>query len=59
MDFKEKYEKMLDEIGTQPMKAIKAHCFQCSGYNYRIARECTLKSCAFYVLKENKKKVKK
>lgn len=56
MDYKEKYEKMLNEIGTQPMKAIKAHCFQCSGYNYRIARECQNHECALYILKQNKKK---
>lgn len=30
MNYKEKYQKMLDEIGTQPMKAIYAHCYQCS-----------------------------
>lgn len=58
MDYKEKFKKMLDEIGTQPMKAINAHCFQCSGYNYRIARECTDTNCALYILKQNKKKTK-
>jgi hypothetical protein len=45
-------------FGVQPMKAIAAHCFQCSGYNYRIARECTNSNCALYILKQNRKKNK-
>ena len=54
MNYKEKYEKMLNEIGCQPMKAIKAHCFQCSGYDYKEARECQNKNCALYILRKNK-----
>lgn len=58
MDYKEKYKKMLEDIGTQPMKAIKAFCFQCSGYDYKEVRECSCKECALYILKKNKKRPK-
>jgi hypothetical protein len=58
MHYREKYELLLKEIGTSREKAIKAHCFQCSGYNYRIARECKNHNCALYILKQNKLKKK-
>lgn len=54
MNYKEKYEKILNEIGTSFVKAIKAHCFQCSGYDYKEAKRCQNKSCALYILRKNK-----
>jgi hypothetical protein len=54
MNYKERYEKLLEEIGTSFSKAIKAHCFQCSGYDYKEAKLCENKNCALYVLRKNK-----
>lgn len=55
MNYKEKYKKMCDEIGVSWNKAIKAYCYQCSGYNMTEANNCDDKTCPFIILKNNKK----
>lgn len=59
MDYKKKYEELIKEIGTSFSKAIKAMCYQCSGYSYKDVRTCTCKDCPLYILKENRKNKKK
>jgi len=33
---------------TTPLKAIKRHCLECSGYGKKQARECKIKDCVLY-----------
>ncbi len=31
-----------------PLKAIKKHCMECSGYEKKQVRECVIKDCVLY-----------
>ena len=31
-----------------PLKAIKKHCLECSGYEKKQVRECVIKDCVLY-----------
>lgn len=55
MNYKANYERMLNGIGTTYSKAVTAMCYQCSGYDYKEARECSNKSCPLWIVKNNKK----
>lgn len=33
---------------TTPLKAIKKHCLDCSGYEKRQVRECVIKNCPLF-----------
>ena len=53
MEREVKFNDMLKDIGTSRVKAIKAMCYQCSGYSFREARLCTCRTCPLYILKVN------
>jgi hypothetical protein len=37
-----------------PLKAIKKHCLECSGYEKKQVRECTIKNCVLYDYRQGK-----
>ncbi len=53
------WQKRLDGIGTSMMKAIRLHCLDCSGGIYAEVRNCNCRTCALWVLKDNKRKAAK
>ena len=54
--YQQNYTAKLMSIGKSFIKAIKAHCYQCSGYSMYEAKKCTNKNCALFVLKSNRAK---
>jgi len=37
------------EINLTPLKAIKKHCFECSGYEKKQVRECKITDCVLFI----------
>ncbi len=37
-----------------PLKAIKKHCLECSGYEKKQVRECVIKDCVLYDFRKGK-----
>jgi hypothetical protein len=37
-----------------PLKAIKKHCLECSGYEKKQVRECMIKDCVLYEYRQGK-----
>ena len=37
-----------------PLKAIKKHCLECSGYEKKGVRECAIKDCVLYEYRQGK-----
>ena len=37
-----------------PLKAIKNHCLECSGYEKKQVRECVIKDCVLYEYRQGK-----
>lgn len=37
-----------------PLKAIKKHCLECSGYEKKQVRECVIKECVLYEYRQGK-----
>jgi hypothetical protein len=37
-----------------PLKAIKKHCLECSGYEKKQVRECAIKDCMLYEYRHGK-----
>ena len=37
-----------------PLKAIKKHCLECSGYEKKQVRECVVKDCVLYEYRQGK-----
>lgn len=37
-----------------PLKAIKKHCLECSGYEKKQVRECAIKDCVLYEYRQGK-----
>ena len=35
-----------------PLKAIKSHCLECSGYEKKQVRECEIKDCVLYLYRQ-------
>lgn len=35
-----------------PLKAIKKHCLECSGYEKKQVRECTIKDCVLFPFRQ-------
>ena len=35
-----------------PLKAIKKHCLECSGYEKKQVRECVIKDCALFPFRQ-------
>jgi hypothetical protein len=42
------------EMKLTPLKAIKKHCLECSGYEKKQARECVIKDCVLYEYRQGK-----
>lgn len=57
--YKENFDKMMSNIGTSFKKAIKAMCFQCSGYDYSEVRSCKVTDCPLYVVLKNRENAPK
>lgn len=45
---------MLNNKGITPLKAIKKHCLECSGYEMKQVRECVIKDCVLYEYRQGK-----
>ncbi|MFA7422037.1 MAG: hypothetical protein WCZ90_20300 [Melioribacteraceae bacterium] len=37
-----------------PLRAIKKHCLECSGYEKKQVRECVIKDCVLYEYRQGK-----
>ena len=48
-------------MNLTPLKAIKKHCLECSGYEKKQVRECEIKDCVLYLYRQgtnpNRKRV--
>lgn len=45
----------LIEIDNSPLKAIKRHCYECSGYNRNEANNCELVECPLWPFRFGKR----
>ncbi|MBX3008033.1 MAG: hypothetical protein KF816_08410 [Melioribacteraceae bacterium] len=43
---------MLSKKGITPLKAIKKHCLECSGYEMKQVRECVIKDCVLFPFRQ-------
>ena len=41
-------------MNLTPLKAIKKHCLECSGYEKKQVRECVIKDCVLYSYRQGK-----
>lgn len=41
-------------MNLTPLKAIKKHCLECSGYEKKEVRECVIKDCVLYEYRQGK-----
>ena len=57
-EYRRTYLERLAKIGTAPLKAVRLHCFECSGYSALEAKQCSDRSCALWVLLDNRKRRK-
>lgn len=57
-EYRRTYLERLSRVGTSMMKAIRLHCFECSGYNVLEAKLCPNRDCALWVLLDNRKRRK-
>ena len=53
-NYRKRYNEMCEEIGTSLKKAIRAMCYQCSGYDYSEVRNCNVKDCPLFIVKQNR-----
>ena len=37
-----------------PLRVIKKHCLECSGYEKKEVRECIIKDCVLYLYRQGK-----
>ncbi len=37
-----------------PLRAIKKHCLECSGYEKKQVRECVIKDCVLFAYRQGK-----
>ena len=57
-EYRRVYLERLSRVGTSMMKAIRLHCFECSGYSALEAKQCSNRGCALWVLLDNRKRRK-
>lgn len=57
-EYRRTYLERLAKIGTAPLKAVRLHCFECSGYSVLGAKLCSNRDCALWVLLDNRKRRK-
>lgn len=41
-------------MNITPLKAIKKHCLECSGFEKKQVRECVIRDCDLYVYRQGK-----
>lgn len=39
-------------MNLTPLKAIKKHCLECSGFEKKQVRECVIQNCVLYIYKQ-------
>ncbi len=49
---KEWREQMNNNEKLTPLRAIKKHCFECSGYEKKQVRECMIKECVLFPFRQ-------
>lgn len=47
-----RFKFMLSNKGITPLKAIKKHCLECSGYEKKQVRECVIKDCVLFPFRQ-------
>lgn len=53
-NYMRKFNEMCEGIGTSYKKAVKAMCYQCSGYDYSEVRKCSVKTCPLFIVRQNR-----
>jgi hypothetical protein len=43
-----------NKMKLTPLRAIKKHCLECSGYEKKQVRECAIKDCVLYEYRQGK-----
>ena len=41
-----------NKMNVTPLKAIKKHCLECSGYEKKQVRECVIQNCVLYIYRQ-------
>lgn len=45
-------KKEESKMNVTPLKAIKKHCLECSGFEKKQVRECVIQNCVLYIYRQ-------